>query len=118
LPPSRIWRWKKPASDFAKSSGGQPDIYYDLEFDKSAIEASFAGQYGIRLSREDMTVGEFFRLLSGLMPDTPLGLLVAARMTANPQTPQERQIKREWGLFKGGQGDVEKLQQMLAVSFG
>ena len=91
--------------------------HYDIDFDRNAIEASFAKQYGIRLSQEDIAVGEFLRLLSGLMPDTPLGQLVAARM-ATPTTPHERQIRREWALFKSGQGDIAHLQQMLGANFG
>ena len=56
---------------------------YDIWEDFAAIEASFAMQYGIRLAQEDIAVGEFLRLLAHLMPDTPLGVLVATRRGGN-----------------------------------
>ena len=64
-------------------------------------------------------MGEFLRLLSGLMPDTPLGQLVAARMSTTAQpSAHEGQIRRDWALFKSGQGDIVHLQQMLGANFG
>lgn len=48
--------------------------------DWELVEASFASQYGVRLEYEpDMSWIEFFNLLSGLMPESPLGLVVSIR---------------------------------------
>jgi len=93
-------------------------VYYDLEFDRDAIEASFAGQYGIRLSKEEIGVGEFLRLLSGLMPDTPLGQLVSIRSGAHcGQGPAHLHIRRDWALFRAKHADVADLQNRLAAGF-
>ncbi|MCL2619862.1 MAG: bacteriophage Gp15 family protein [Defluviitaleaceae bacterium] len=97
------------------------DVYYDLDFDRDAIEASFAKQYGIRLSREEISVGEFLRLLSGLMPDTPLGRLVAVRggaFVSSNLTSDERRVRSQWAKFRSKRSDVLELQEALAMMFG
>ena len=43
------------------------------------IEASFLSQYGIRLKTAELDFDEFLNLTSCLMPDTPLGRIVAIR---------------------------------------
>jgi len=68
-----------------------------LERDWALIEASFCMQYGIRLSCEDITTGEFLRLFAGLLPETPLGRAVANR-------PKK--------------GNLDELQKNLADMFG
>jgi hypothetical protein len=94
-----------------------------------AIEASFAMQYGIRLAKEDMPLGEFLRLLSGIMPDTPLGRLVCVRAETNREIiknfgAHERKIRAEWasrsmgGSRFRGDDDLVKLQNELALAFG
>jgi hypothetical protein len=63
-------------------------------------------QYGIRLSHEpDIAVSEYFRLLAGIMPDTPLGKIVQIRMEKDPKILKEygdyeKRIRREWAEFK------------------
>jgi len=111
----------------------QNDTYYDLEFDKDAIEASFAMQYGIRLSKEDLPLGEFLRLLSGIMPDTPLGRLVILRSEKRSEvlkglSVMERKLRADWFEFcntKKRQGcranescRYEELQKELMAMFG
>jgi DNA-binding SARP family transcriptional activator len=61
-----------------------------------------AAQYGIRIRLEpDMEWNEFCNLLSGLLPDTPLGQIVAIRSetdrdTIKKFTPDQRRIYTEW----------------------
>ena len=48
-----------------------------------------------------MTWGEFCALLSGLMPDTPLGEVVSIRCESDPKrierfTPAQRRIYDDW----------------------
>lgn len=48
-----------------------------------------------------MTWGEFCALLSGLMPDTPLGEVVSVRCESDPKrierfTPAQRRIYDDW----------------------
>ena len=105
-------------------------VFYDLEFDADAIEASFAMQYGIRLTREDISFGGFLRLLSGIMPDTPLGRLVAVRSEKDAEVLKrfgghEKKIRADWAGFCRGKrlekedvGDLGALQGELARMFG
>jgi len=75
-----------------------------LEFDRNLIEASFAMQYNIRLSCEDIGFGEFCRLLQGIGADTPLGRIVAIRSEKNGAVVRnfgkfEHKIRAEWRKF-------------------
>ncbi|MCL2398007.1 MAG: bacteriophage Gp15 family protein [Defluviitaleaceae bacterium] len=111
-------------------------------FDKALIEASFAMQYGIRLAREDIAFGEYCRLLSGLMADTPLGRVVAIRAEKDGAKIKgfgeyEREVRRRWREFerrttpsapRAGAAtpppegnwarDIGKLQDSLEEAFG
>ncbi|MCY9539113.1 bacteriophage Gp15 family protein [Paenibacillus alvei] len=50
------------------------------------MEASLAKQYGIRIRQHgDMPWEEFCTLVSGLMPDTPLGSVVTIRAENDPK---------------------------------
>ncbi len=71
----RKWR-----NDF-KNTNNNYETWYDLEEDWSLIEASLAKQYGIRIRKEidTMEYAEFCNLVSGLMPDTPLGNIIQIR---------------------------------------
>lgn len=66
------------------------------------IESSFLKQYGIRLrTEEDMSWQEFCSLLSGIMPDTPLGQIVSIRAEKDPKvlknfTKEQKRVRREW----------------------
>lgn len=78
------------------------EAWYDIEEDWELIEASFLKQYGIRLrSEDDMSWSEFCSLLSGIMPDTPLGRVVAIRSEKDPKviknfTKEQKQIRNEY----------------------
>ena len=88
-----MWR-----SDFSRDV----EDYYDLYEDYRLIEASFSQQYGIRLRQEeDMSWDEFCTLLSGLLPDTPLGRIVSIRAEKDPKviknfTDDQKKIRSSW----------------------
>ena len=65
------------------------------------IESSFFQQYGIRLRSVSLEWDEFLNLLSGLLPETPLGRVVAIRKEKNPDvlkefTPEQKKIRNDW----------------------
>ena len=80
------------------------EAYYDIFDDWELIEASFLKQYGIRLrSDDDMSYAEFCSLLSGIMPDTPLGQIVSIRAEKDSKvikkfTKEQKKIRDEWIL--------------------
>ena len=57
--------------------------------DYDLIEASFLSQYGIRLKTTELQYDEFLNLVSCLMPDTPLGQIVAIRSEDDPDVISE-----------------------------
>lgn len=120
---------RKQKPDFKKPRTTS-EHFYDPEFDKDLIEASFATQYGIRLRQEpDITYAEWARLVSGLMPETPLGKVVQIRMEKDPKIiskygEYERRVRADWNKFKYSQQtaeqssqSVEQLQSMLKNLF-
>lgn len=89
------------------------DRYYDLIDDWGLIESSFAMQYGIRLSREDISVSEFQTMLSNIMPDTPLGQIVEIRSEKDPKVirkfnKHQKQIRNQW-LSKNAKKQVAQM---------
>lgn len=78
------------------------ESYYDLIDDFTLIECSFASQYGIRLRKtDDMTIDEFFHLLSGLTGDSPLGQIISIRSEQDYDVIKnynkaQRQIHDDW----------------------
>lgn len=99
---------RKPRNDFKKPDNDIQigKFYYDMEYDKALIESSFASQYHIRLRQEpDITLAEFFSLLSGLNEETALGRVVAIRMEKNPDVIRkfgdwEKKVRADWAQFK------------------
>ena len=59
--------------------------WYDFYDDWDLIESSIAQQYGIRLRNEIKTISwsEVRMLISGLLPDTPLGKIIQIRSENN-----------------------------------
>ena len=93
---------RKRRNDFSASK--VPAGWYDAELDKDLIEASFAKQYGIRLSKEEISVSEYYRLLGGLMHDTPLGAIIEIRSENSEDmlkhfTPEQKRIRSEWRRY-------------------
>lgn len=115
-----------------RSKGRKVSKFYDLAEDWELIEASFAMQYGIRLSQEDMDWKEFCNLLAGLGPKTPLGSIVAIRAENDREvlkrfTPDQKRIRDEWRYRHSGvenmteaekAASVTSLKAMFAKAFG
>lgn len=76
--------------------------YYDIFDDWELVESSFLKQYGIRLRIEDdMSWSEFCSLLSGIMPDTPLGQIVSIRAEKDSKiiknfSKEQKRIRNDW----------------------
>ncbi len=112
--------------------GKSSEAWYDLREDWELIEASLAKQYGIRIRQQiDMKWNEFCTLVAGLMPDTPLGSVIAIRAEKDQKvikgfTPEQRRIYREWRnkqaqnkLDSGNyDADMKRLRDMFAAAFG
>jgi len=111
------------------------EVLFDLEMDIGLIEASFAAQYGIRLRQErNISVAEFMVLLAGLLPDTPLGIVMNVRGERDMKrvagfSNAERRIYDEWRAFVlaskmreparvCGDSSESGLQGMLEKMFG
>lgn len=105
------------------------ESFYDLFDDWELIESSFLKQYGIRLrSEDDMSWNEFCSLLSGIMPDTPLGQIVSIRAEKDPKrikefTKEQKRIRNDWlkrrnkAASKGKNADLLAMQESLKYMF-
>lgn len=98
------------------------------------IEQSIAKQYGILPSDQgDLRYSDWAKLVSGLMPDTPLGRIVALRSENNKDiiknmTPEQKAVRSEWRHFQFthkqlmSKEDMEiqmkQLEKMFASAFG
>ena len=95
------------------------ESWYDLLEDYDLIEASFAKQYGIRLRNEqDMTWSEFATLLSGLMPDTPLGQIISIRSEKDKEvikrfTKDQKRIQSDWKRRQSKNVDKESYEDAM-----
>ncbi|MBS4534974.1 hypothetical protein GOQ29_05000 [Clostridium sp. D2Q-14] len=105
--------------------------WYDIYDDWELIEATFAQQYGIRLLNEpDMEWREFSALLSGIMPETPLGQIIQVRSEEDKDilktfTAEQKRIRSEWrSRFtekvseKDAEAAIREFQEMMAKAFG
>ena len=93
----KLWR-----NDFENTNNNY-ETWYDLEEDWHLIEASLAKQYGIRIRKEidTMDYAEFCNLVSGLMPDTPLGSIIQIRSENDEEvlknfTQEQKDIRWEY----------------------
>ena len=89
-------RWRP---DFNQSSSSES--WYDLIEDWELIEASFTQQYGIRLSRDDMSWWEFQSKLQLLNEKTPLGQIGSIRAEDDSETlkhftNEQKRIRSEY----------------------
>lgn len=108
----------KQQPDFKKPSNNQAS-WYDLREDWGLVEASLATQYNIRIRQHtDMPWTEFCTLVSGLMPETPLGNVVTIRSEKDTKvikgfTPEQRRIYTSWKLrgTKQQLGNPEELKK-------
>lgn len=101
-------RWKV---DFTSSPQQRANVWYDLREDWALIESSIASQYGIRLRQaSDMPWSEFTNLVTGLLPETPLGAIIKIRSEDDPDvlkrfTKDQIEIRNRWR-------DRQALQQL------
>ena len=103
------------------------DPFYDIVEDYPLIEASFAQQYGIRLSHEldTMQWGEFLTLLQGLNEFTPLGATVKVRSETDPKVIKEfnqsqLRVYKDWkmkSMKKMSKKDINYSYKALSNAF-
>ena len=87
------------------------------------IEASFLAQYGIRLKTTELDFDEFLNLTSCLMPDTPLGQIVAIRSETDAETishftDAQRKIHDDWVIretLNNEQAYEESMDKLFAM---
>lgn len=123
-------RWK---NDFTNSTKQANDGWYDLREDWALIEASIAAQYGIRLRQSsDMPWSEFITLVTGLLPETPLGAIVKIRSEEDKDmlkkfSKDQLEIRNKWRNRKALQQldnpdvlekSMANLSKMLKSMFG
>lgn len=91
--------------------------------DYDLIEASFLSQYGIRLKTTELEYDEFLNFTACLMPDTPLGQIVAIRSETDAEiisnfTDTQRQIRDEWArreMSNNEQKYTESMDKLFAM---
>ena len=91
--------------------------------DYDLIEASFLAQYGIRLKTTELQFDEFLNLTSCLMPDTPLGQIVAIRSETDADTIRnftegQRRIYDDWqnrDMLKNEQKYRDSMDKLFAM---
>ena len=92
--------------------------------DYDLIEASFLSQYGIRLKTAELDFDEFLNLTSCIMPDTPLGQIVAIRSESDAEvisnfTDSQRKIYNDWknrDVLNNEQKYVESMDMLFAMA--
>ena len=88
------------------------------------IEASFLSQYGIRLRTAELDFDEFLNLTSCLMPDTPLGQIVAIRSETDTEiisnfTDAQREVRNSWvnrDMANNEQKYAESMDMLFAMA--
>ena len=124
---------KKLRLDFASSNRQPTNTWYDLREDWALIESSIAAQYGIRLRQaSDMPWSEFINLVTGLLPETPLGAIVQVRSEDDPKVLKgfnadqvairnkwrERQARQQLSNPDMLKESMDNLSNMLKSMFG
>ena len=85
--------------------------------DYDLIEASFLSQYGIRLKTAELDFDEFLNLTSCLMPDTPLGQIVAIRSEEDTDVikkfnSEQKKIYNDWRNCNKSNSEQEYRESM------
>ena len=91
--------------------------------DYDLIEASFLSQYGIRLKTTELQFDEFLNLTSCLMPESPLGQIVAIRSETDADiirnfTDAQRRIYDDWAnrdVLMNEQKYEESMDRLFAM---
>lgn len=81
------------------------------------IEASFLSQYGIRLKTVELDFDEFLNLTSCLMPESPLGQIVAIRSETDYEvisnfTDAQKKIHNDWARREVLEDDIKYTESM------
>lgn len=92
--------------------------------DYDLIEASFLSQYGIRLKTTELQFDEFLNLTSCLMPNTPLGQVVAIRSEKDAEiiskfTDSQNKIYRDWAnrdLVENERAYIASMDELFAMA--
>ena len=87
------------------------------------IEASFLSQYGIRLKTTELQFDEFLNLVSCLMPESPLGQIVAIRSETDAEvikyfTDGQMKIHNEWkrkSVLNNEQEYTENMDRLFSM---
>lgn len=111
----------------------QNEYLYDVEFDEDIIAQSIAKQYHILPSEQpELSYRDWGLMVSGLMPDTPLGAIVSIRGEKDRErikdfTPGQQNVRADWAVFKASKrlnstGNIKiqmrDLEKMIAGIFG
>ena len=85
--------------------------------DYDLIEASFLSQYGIRLKVTELQFDEVLNLTSCLMPDTPLGQIVAIRSEKDADViskynDTQKKIYNDWKNRDKSNNEQEYIENM------
>ena len=91
--------------------------------DYELIEASFLSQYGIRLKTTELQFDEFLNLVSCLMPESPLGQIVAIRSETDAEvikhfTDRQMKIHNEWkrkSVLNNEQEYTENMDRLFSM---
>ena len=91
--------------------------------DYELIEASFLSQYGIRLKTTELQFDEFLNLVSCLMPESPLGQIVAIRSETDAEviknfTDGQLKIHNEWkrkSVLNNEQEYTENMDRLFSM---
>lgn len=99
---------RKWSLDFKKSNSENDEAWYDLIEDWELIDASFTQQYGIRLSRDEMSWYEFQTKLTMLNDKTALGQIISIRSENDPEmlkhfNADQKRIRNEYRQKKAKQ---------------
>lgn len=110
----RKWR-----NDFKTSNN--IETWYDLDEDWPLVEASLAQQYKLRIRKEidNMDYAELSNLISGLMPDTPLGNIIQIRSEDDEEvlknfTQEQKNIRWEYRRKLVSKIDEEEYKKVIA----
>lgn len=123
----------KLSPDFSSTTRQPTNTWYDLREDWALVESSIASQYGIRLRQaSDMPWSEFINLVTGLLPETPLGAIIKIRSEDDPDMLKrfnaeqlairsqwrERQARQHLNNPEVLQESMDRLSLMLKSMFG
>ena len=108
------------------------EVFYDFYEDFDLIDASVTAQYGIRIRQEanSITWSEVKVLIKGLLPETPLGKVIAIRSENDPKVLKtfSKALHEERNSFRKRMADkkvdngtfeedMQKLENFFKVSF-